>query len=399
MGDFVSIEISTNPEEMAQQVYDEIAVGIPGWEQNPANLETFIVAALTRLMAEIATLGAQASQAIFYEFGRLIVNLPPLLPTKAVAASTWTMIDNAGYVIPAGTQVVLSSTGSDQQGFETMNEVTVPPGSTATGAGEVSLRALLEGDEGNDLGSIATLATAYDFVESIEVTADSDGGSDGETEEEYVARLVDEMSLLAPRPILIDDYPPFIRRIAGVERAIAIDNWDPADDSLDNVLTIGFVAIDEDGEDVSAPLKEEIQTDLESRVISDMVVNKGAPTYTPIFVTTTVRCYAGYDAVSVDAAVTAAIQAYLDPSSWGVNPLNQTETEQSLSWRNAKVVRYGEMWSLIDRVPGVDYVESMTMGTSTAPAGTTNISLSGVVPLTRPAATGTGISVTANEAA
>jgi len=404
MGTYVAIDIDADPGQMAQTVYDEIASNIPGWEEAPANLETFLVAALTRLMSEVAILGAQAAQAIFYEFGRTIVNVPPLLPTRAIGTTTWTMEDNAGYTIPAGTQLVLDASGSEQVGFLTMTEVVVPPGSTATAAGEVPIQSLVEGPEGNDLTGDGTLVSALPFVTSIVVVDSPEGGDDGETEEEYVARLTEEMGLLSRAPILIDDYPPFIRKIPGVYRAVAVDNWDGTDpDTLDHVLEVGYVAIDDDGEDVSAPIKALITADLDERTLSNITINAGAPTYTTIWVTTVVRCLPGYDPTAVDSAVTTAIQDYLDPARWGVPEFispERNEADIGLAWRNANVLRYGELWSLVDRVSGVDYVETLFVDDATAPdaADVVNITLSGIVPLTRPATTGTGIAVTANAA-
>jgi hypothetical protein len=47
-------------------------------------------------------------------------------------------------------------------------------------------------------------------------------------------------------------------------------------------------------------------------------------------------------------------------------------------------VRYFEIISLIDRVPGVDYVSSVTINKDGDTPGTADLTLTGAVPLTRP---------------
>ena len=308
------------------------------------------------------------------------------------------MKDDAGYTIEAGTMVTVAESGSDDHAFTVINQVIVPPGDTLTEPGEVLIQAVINGEQANGLTGDPELATSVPDnylgdTGGISLIDPTSGGADAETEEDYVDRLVEELQLMSPRPILTQDFAVLAQRNPSVHRAIAINGWDGTD--TDNERTVGLVLMDENGEDVSAGVKTEVEEYLESLREVNFVIYIGEPTYTPIFVTTTVRCYTGFAPADVDADVTAAITNYLDPANWGVKTVSPS---YGTNWRNETVVRQTELVALVNDMSGVDYVESLTLGTSTAPGGTADVTLSGDVPLTRPAETGTGISVTANPA-
>lgn len=399
MADYVNIDFDLSPEDMAASVYEAIQERHPDWRPNDANLETWLVDAFTRLMAEIAGLSQRVALTIFQRFGAVIVGIPPLLPTPAQALSTWTLADDDGHTIEAGTEVIIARSGDERYVFAVVSDVVVPPGETTTGAGEVLLRATIAGADATDIDSttVPTLLTADSNLAGVAIalTEDTHEGSDGETEVEYTNRLVSELRLMAPRPILPRDFEDFARRHPDVYRVVAIDGWD-ADEpgTLDNERMIGLVAIEADGEDLNNTAKTEIIDDLEARREVNFVVGFGSPTYTDIWVTTVVRAYVGYDIVAVEAAVATAIADFLSPVNAGTAPVGDTTT----NWLNFDTLRYKDMVTVIENVPGVNYIESLYMDDVTAPGvgDDVDIALTGRVPLTRPATTGTGIDVTVN---
>lgn len=393
MASFTNIDVPTTADEFAESVYEQIQTTWPDWQPSPGNLETRLVEAFSRLAEEVSILASSSALAIFRSFGESIINIPPQEAEVARGDSTWTMKDNAGYTITAGTEVIVARTGDERYAFQVGADVVVPPGSTATAAGAVPLEALIAGEDANGLTANPELISAYDYlsdVNGIVLTAPTSGGVDAETEGEYVDRLVEELQLMTPTPILPDEFAVLARRNPSVFRAVAIDGWNGA--TTTNERYVGLVLLDEAGEDVSSGVKTTVQAELDAMREINFVVYIGAPTYTNIFVTCTVRCYVGFVPADVDAAVTEAITEYLKPYNWG----RAQYGEPGNTWINSATVRRNDLIALVDNVPGVNYVESLTLGTSTAPAGTSDISLSGTVPLTRPATTGTAISVTAN---
>ena len=394
MGDFINVEIPTEQSELYDQIVAEIQATWPEWEDNPANLETRMFSAFARIAADMAVFASTVSKAVFMEFGRTMVGIPPQPETYAMVNSTWEMKDDAGYTIATGTRVTISKSGDEQFAFEVVEDVVISPGTDTTLTGGVTLRSVLPGEEANGLGpsSDVALLDAYTYIGdtgSITLDGTTSGGADAETEDEYADRLVEELRLLTPRPIVPEDFAVLARRNPAVARSFAVDGWDGVD--TNNERTVGLVLLDESGEDVNAGVKTEVEEDLEALREVNFVVYVGSPTYTPIFVTTTVRAYRDWNPADVDAGVVAAIENYLSPANWAVQL-------DEVTWEPQSVVRYGEVWSMIDRVPGVNYIESLYVDDATAPdsSDVVDITLSGTVPLTRPADTGTGISVTAN---
>jgi len=71
------------------------------------------------------------------------------------------------------------------------------------------------------------------FLASIIVTATASTdtslatGTDAETDSNYLNRLVNELSLIAPRPITTNDYAQLSQNVVGIFRALAVDGFNP----------------------------------------------------------------------------------------------------------------------------------------------------------------------------
>jgi uncharacterized phage protein gp47/JayE len=272
-------------------------------------------------------------------------------------------MDASGYTIPAGTVVSYPVSGDRQLFFQVESDVVIAPGSTSTADGEVVLVALDPGTEANGLsGSGFSPVDALAFVVGIEATSPSAGGATAESDDEYLSRLREELQLLAPRPILPNEFAVLAQRIPGVDRAIAIDGYNPTNGTYNNERMITVALADENGNAVSSSVKTAVSTYLDSLREVNFVVHTIDPTYTTIDVTVTVKKTSTASTQAVSEAVVAALQEYLNPQNW--------------DW--STVVRYNELISLIDQVPGVDYVDTLQ-----TPGG--NVILPGVAALVKAA--------------
>lgn len=393
---FTNIDASTSPEDAAAQIYAAIQQRWADWEPSDANLETWLADAFARLASETAALSAQTTLAIFRNFGLRILGVPPLLAVGARGELTVEVGNDDGWTIPEGAEFSLQRTGSERYGFVVTSAVEIPPGATETAEGEVPIQALIPGVDANGLtpaDSSPTMISALDIpIVSVELVDATSGGQNEESETEYLDRLVDEISLLAPTPILPADFTKFVLRNPAVYRAVTIDGWNRGSPgTIDNERMVGSVAIDEAGEDVDADIKTDIEADIAARREVNFDFGMGSPTYTTIFVTVDVVMLDGYDAATVEQSVEDALRSYLSPVNWGNTPGGDTER----TWLNSTVVRYTELVSVVDRVPGVDYVDTLSLDDATAPSSDADVTLSGRVPLTRAATTGTGITVNA----
>lgn len=225
---YIEPPLDVDPDSLANDALDYLIANVPGWSPQDGHIEVWLITALARMVAEARTVASAVPTTIFRFFGRSLLLLDPIDAAAASAPSTWTMIDNQGYTIPAGTLVGLRRTGDELVPFRVRDAVTVPYGLTTTLPGEVILDAFDEGLAANGLpAGAAEMIDALSFVESVVTTAITSGGADAETDDEYLDRLSNELQLLTPRPILTGDFAVLARRVPGVHRAVAIDGYDP----------------------------------------------------------------------------------------------------------------------------------------------------------------------------
>jgi uncharacterized phage protein gp47/JayE len=390
---FVSIPISTNPDADFDAFVEHMQAAFPGWEAAEGNLEAWLARWWALAKVDLAELAADVPAEIFRKFGEEIIGVAPIAAARASAPSTWQMIDTAGYTIPAGTVVSIALTGDEAFDFEVLEAVTVPPGTNETDDGEVVLIALNAGADANGLSADPVLVDALVGIDSIALTADTSGGVDEESAGAYLDRLVAELRLLTPRPILPADVATLARRVPGVARALALDGYDPGTDTYSHERTVSVALMDAAGVPVSAPVKAEVEALLESMREINFVFNAIDPTQTAdntIKVSATVKAVAvaDVDPVGLEQAITSTLENYLSALSWGRSPF---DSDLSV-WIDQTTVRRNELIAVVDNVEGVDYVSALTLAREADALGSSDVVLEG--PAGVPAA-GT-ISITVN---
>jgi hypothetical protein len=479
MPEYISVPVETDPEVYEQDSYDYLKAQVAEYEPHDGNLEVWLIKAFARIASEIGDLASQVPATIFRYYGAQVMGIPPQDATFASSSSTWTMKDDLGYTIPAGTLVGFRNTGDELVGFQTLADVTVPPGSTSTAAGEVLIEATEAGSLASGLGAPGSPMELIDdlsFVTAITLADTTSGGVDEEDDIDYLNRLTLAMTLMAPRPIVPDDFAGLTRSIAGVDRALAVDLWQPGTNEQETISwngwvsgtftitfngqttgaisgnadaaavqaalellsnvnlgdivvtggpvntvsgvtltfkgqyaetnvtqvttsagptvattvggvaaitnqerTVSVAAIDEDGNAVSASLKTDIDTLLQSKREVNFIVNVIDPVYTTIDVNFTAKAFAGYDVNDVRSRAEDAVANYLDPANWGRPEFG----DQSLWIRNT-VVRIFEIVQVVASTEGVNYVSAVTIRIPDAAFAATDITMGGAAPLPVP---------------
>lgn len=379
MSEYIIAPIDTDPIDILDEAYSELQSFIPGWEPSDGQLDAWIIQSMASQAAESRDVVSGVTKSIFRWFGAYLVNLPPIDSSAAQGNSTWVMIDMLGHTIPAGTQVGITDSGGNVIPFEVQDDVVVLPGSNATPAGAVVLIAVDSGATGSGLGSAGssvTLLDPLDYVLTVTLTATTSGGQDAESDDDYLNRLSQELTLLAPRPILPNDFTLFARKITGVWRAVAIDGYNPAGGgTYGNDRTVSIAAVDQAGNPVSAPVKANIDADLQARREQNFNVFVIDPTTSTVDVTWRVKALPGYNTGAVLTDVNNALTSYLDPATWG------TPDNDSRGWIQKTTVRYLELAQVINEVQGVDYIVNLTFRIAPAAYAIADVVLPGVAPL------------------
>lgn len=376
--------LTTDTDALLDQVFEDLQARWPGWEPHEANLEVVLSAAVTALIAELRDVASDVPDEILRVIGARLHNTPAIEAAPATVDTTWTVVNDDGYTIPAGTEIGVAITGSESSVFVVTDDVTIAPGDTT---GTVAVEAAEPGAAGNDLsGTVTLLNPLFDWVVSITVEGATSGGVDAEADTDYLARLVARLQLQAPRPILPRDFAVMARDIAGVGRATAIDGYNPADDTFDNERMVAVAVTDSDGETLASPVKAEVDAYLQAMREVNFVVNVIDPTYHIFDVEFAVTPLPGFDQTTVNAAVTAALTAYLSPGSWGEGIGGDAFT--AADWINDDTVRYLELAQVANDALGVRHIDSLEFAEQGDPLATTDVAMDGAAPLPRPGTIG-----------
>lgn len=233
--DFIDVPFESSAEAFQDFCVAYIQDKVPGFTLNPAHPMTWLIEAFSSVAADAAFSWTRMAAAAFRYLGATVYGIPANDGTPAIAVVTFTSIDTLGHTIPAGTQITI-----DDRAFATDSLATITPGSSSVAG--VAVTALFDGTDGNGLGSTAEPVDAFPWLDAITVVGSTSGGTDAETDDDYQSRLTEELSLQAPRPITVTDYAKFAKRIAEVDRALALDGFNVAH----NLLTINQSSLEVD---------------------------------------------------------------------------------------------------------------------------------------------------------
>ncbi len=381
MSTFVTVPVTTDPDDIADAAVAYLQSQIPGWELSDGQLEAWLIEAVARMTSEAAVIAAQVPAGIFAAFGARFLGITQRAGDKATTSSTWTGASTAGYTIPQGALVAYRTSGDTGVLFAVSAAVTVPAGASSAA---VQLEATDVGAYANAVpaGTALELVDSLSYVTDVALTSATAGGADPESDVAYLARLRTELQLLTPRPILPADFAVLATRIAGVGRALAVSGYNPGDGTTSNERYVAVALATAAGAPVSGGVASAVQAYLDGLREVNFVVATFDPTFTTINVTYTVHVLTGYTASTVITAVTAAIGAWLSPAAWGGGDAIPPAWDAGQN-----VVRRLQLATVIAAVPGVDYIGSLTIN-----GGTGDVVMGGLAPLPTPGTiTGTAI--------
>jgi hypothetical protein len=380
---YVSYPIASNPFTLLVQAYQYIQERSPAWQPHDGNLDTWILQATATQASDLRELATDVPDTIFRFFGSTILGIPPQDALPAIVQSTWTAIDADGHLIPAGTLVAIRDNSGTPRGFATLNDITILPGLENTNEGEVTLVATEPGLASEGIGGVdveADLVDPFDFVESVVLTGLTTGAADAESVTDYTDRLSEFMRGLSTRPILPDDYARAAMGFPGVYRAVAIDGYDPANDSYFNTRMITVVGVDRFGLNLPTMVKEDLDTYMQSQREVNFVVHVIDPSRTTINAEFTAVALPNANAQLVESSAVAAVTTYLAPANWGIDPT----VGDVRTWVESPWVRYNKILQVIENTPGIDYVDTLFINRAEDAPGVADVFLDLPAALTEP---------------
>jgi hypothetical protein len=341
--------IETDPTTLAEEAFAWLQ-GRPGWESwvpSSANFDAGSVEAHARIAAEVRDVAATHPDEIFVRVAALS-GIFPTSPSTATVTATVTAIDTQGYTLEAGTVVAVQTTGDAVVRFATVDDAVI------------LLVAEEEGAASSGVGAAGTVADVIDRTvpwATVTLAGQSAGGADGEVLADFLDRAVEELELQAPRPILPRDFAVFARQNPSVDRALAVDLYQPPPPygpveatNIERCVTV-FV-VNAAGLDPGATVRGAVMDDLRARREATFLAYVAPPAYQAVSVTYSGKVRAGYAPAEVLARANAALADYLDPQDFGRSPA----VPGSREWAYVDRIRRTELYTLLNGVDGVDYV-------------------------------------------
>lgn len=353
---YFRLPVETNFDQLLIDALGRINNQFPDWVPRESHLEVAILEEMTRLAQEAAQVTAEVPDRIFERFGEEIFGISPVEAVPASASAEFTVVDDAGYVIPAGTIVGFEDDVGELVLFATDSNLVIGSGETS---GSVTVVAEEPGELGNGFGpGSARLVDARRELVSVSFLDSSAGGVSAETPQTYRDRLAVELALQAPRPILPEDFVAFARRDGSVFRAQALDGYDPDAETFGNERMITLALVGPDGLPVGAAAQTRVQDGLEALREVNFVVHTIDPVYTEVDVVFEVVATPGISLQLVEDRCVDRVEEVLSPARFGGGDQNPP------IWMSTLTVRRNALIAELARVDGVMFVSLLELNGS-----------------------------------
>jgi hypothetical protein len=342
---YVELQVQTDVTALKQAALDSLTAN--GWTPQDGDPEVVVLEAVAPAAQNAAEVAAQMFPAVFRKFGTDLVGVPYLAGAEAEAVATFTLVDDgATHTIPAGTAILISGIY-----FATVDDVAVAAhDTTATG---VLVRAVDEGVAGNGFTGAAQLVNSLAWVNTVTLTSTSSGGADAEDDTGYQDRLRGEIQAQGP-PVTDADFAikAFETPGVGVGRSTAFTTA---------AKTVTVAVTDINGLALTSGDKTAISTYLAAKREVNFVVTVQDADYNYIAITYSFHPSTGFVTATVEDAITAALQGFLNPATWGTPTSRDPLLALPNGWGNETTIRLSRIVALIQDVRGVAYVGSGTV--------------------------------------
>lgn len=376
------LPLPTDEASIITQILTRLIETIPGWVPNEGAPE---VALAEEIGHQLALVNQAAVNAVNYAaagvasaFGFTPVAgtraiLPAVTLTAQLPPSAGTAPFSRAVTVPARFTIAV-----DGKAFVVPKQVTKVAAFTAVAEGDftgywrgtisVDFEAYDVGDEWNTgaPGDDGAIQTASAIIIAAELTAPAAGGEGAETLDAFLGRFTAWLATLKPGGVRASDIAAFAATVPGVQRALTLDRYNPADPGTPAERTVTVVPVTSTGADLDELTAARLAEALENIREVGFVFHLLDPTRTPVSVDVTVVPSTGTEPGTVLAAVQAAIARALSPSVWG------TVDGDPSTWMERPSIRTLDIAIIAAGVPGVASIGSIELN-----GGTADVSLTG----------------------
>jgi uncharacterized phage protein gp47/JayE len=220
-------------------------------------------------------------------------------------------------VIPAGTRLRLSLDSSIASiDLFTTEDLTIITSETLIGQVDVVVDRLGSLPNGSPSGAALTVVDNYPFIETAALASALLGGADAENDDVFFARAASVLARQNSTLVHPEQFEYAALSRVGTGRALVLDNYNPATPGTTAYGHVTVAVAGLTGQALDAQSMEETRADLARQALASLSIHIIAPTYTTVNVAVTVKAAAGWAPADVQASVTAALTAWVNPLTW-----------------------------------------------------------------------------------
>lgn len=318
---YIDPEVLRDEVACADLVLSEIASRLDGWEAHEGSVETSLAEAVGIVAATSNDLLVDEARDVYAGFANNVLGLYRAAAAPSSASATFTLKDDTGWVVPAGTLVTVEGPDGAPVTFGTVGDWAAPAGETTLA--NVPVTSLEAGAAMNNVAGTAFIETGVAGVVSAVIPVPSAGGADEEPLQDFLDRVARRARMFRVLPVTAGDYAALALDHPSVGRALAVNLLDPANPPAPGSPPasgghVTVYVVDGAGAALTGPVMAEVQALLEAPGrVSNVVVHVAAPSYVTVDAALTVWAGDGFNTPDVVASAVAAATDYLRPARWG----------------------------------------------------------------------------------
>lgn len=290
----------------------------PDWQEQEGSVEVTLLESAAIVTGQLVYAMNQLPQAVS-DIVFSVMGIPRKQATPATGSVRVTLSSSSAglKLLPVGTSFRLQlADGTD--GEVVINQaVTVNPADSLTPVVPVTMVASGASANGTPAGTTVQLVQGLSFIETAQLATALAGGSDAEEDDDYYPRAAARLRRQTLAIVVPEQFRFAALDWPGVGRAQVFDKWDGAGtyDSTDlGHVTVAVANVQ--GQAVTPAVKAALASSLTATAISGITVHVVDPLAVAYPLNFQIYVMPGYDGTAVAAAVTAEINAWLNPATW-----------------------------------------------------------------------------------
>jgi hypothetical protein len=236
--------------------------------------------------------------------------------------------------------------------------------------------------------TINQLRSSHVYIDSCFNKEAAKGGGDEETVEQAIERGPTEQLKTRNRAVTNEDFETLtLESSTGIARAKTLPLFDPAKPAEETPGVVSVIAMPKGGGTLSMALRNAIREYLDTRRLVTAQLYVIDPEYIPVDIKATVVKTEEANASALEDKVKKVIAEFLNPEYGGeaqkaVDYIEGISLERGSGWDFGRDVYLSELYELMERIHGVDHVETITTPSSNLTIEKNQLPLCGTVSIT-----------------